>query len=123
MNTQQKLDAIAEYESQRDSLNAAKADAIEKALPAEIRAILGEIDVEFSAKFQAVDDNIATLTAEVKAEVLAAGNTVKGAHYMAVWNKGRVSWDGKKLDGMMSIIPALKDARKEGEPSVTLRKV
>ena len=66
---------------------------------------------------------IAELRAEVQSEVLAGGATVKGSVYMAVWNKGRVSWDSKKLDGMMSIIPALKDARKEGEPTVSFRSV
>ncbi|CAK0771531.1 hypothetical protein CCP3SC15_4350001 [Gammaproteobacteria bacterium] len=41
---------------------------------------------------------------------------------MAVYTKGRVSWDSKKLDGMMILVPELASARKEGEPSVSIRK-
>jgi hypothetical protein len=42
---------------------------------------------------------------------------------MAVWNKGRESWDGKKLSGMMALIPQLEQARKIGEPTVSIRKI
>ena len=41
----------------------------------------------------------------------------------AIYAKGRISWDGSKLDGMMALIPQLKEARKEGTPSVRLRKI
>ena len=58
----------------------------------------------------------------IKEAGLAAGKTIKGNHHSCVFTKGRVTWDGKKLDGMMSIIPALRDARKEGDPSVSVRK-
>ena len=47
--------------------------------------------------------------------------SVKGARLMAVWNKGRVSWDGKKLDGMRALIPQLNEARKVADPTVTIR--
>jgi hypothetical protein len=37
--------------------------------------------------------------------------------------KGRVSWDGKSLDGYMAAHPEISAFRKEGEPSVSLRNV
>jgi hypothetical protein len=123
MDTVQKLDAIAEYESQADSLRATMQSEIDKVMTPEIKAALDAIHAEFDAKLDAVSENIANLTTQVKEDVLNSGATIKGAHYMAVWSKGRVTWDGKKLDGMMSIIPALADARKEGDPSVSLRKI
>jgi|WetSurMetagenome_2_1015567.scaffolds.fasta_scaffold1687107_1 hypothetical protein len=123
MDTVQKLDAIAEYESQADSLRATMQSEIDKVMTPEIKAALDAIHAEFDAKLDAVSENIANLTTQVKEDVLNSGATIKGAHYMAVWSKGRVTWDGKKLDGMMSIIPALADARKEGDPSVALRKI
>lgn len=123
MNTIEKLDAIAEYESQLDVLYAAKQQLVYEATPQHVRDRLAEIEVEFSGKTEAVTENVAKLKEEVQAEILAAGETVKGKFYMAVWNKGRVSWDSKKLDGMSSIIPALNDAKKEGEPTVAFRRV
>ena len=123
MSTEQKLDQLTEMYAQRDMLAQYKAEAIKQALPPEVIATLAEIEAEFSDKAAAVNDNIAALEAEIKADVLTCGATVKGATMMAVWNKGRVSWDGKKLEGMMAIIPGLAEARKEGEPTVSLRAV
>lgn len=120
---EQKLDQLAEFQAQRDLLDLQKKDLVTAAFPAEVRQRLDEIDAEFSGKAGAVDANIAELTEDIKSEVLALGVTAKGQFFMAIWNKGRTTWDSKKLDGMASIIPQLNDARKVGEPTVTLRKV
>jgi hypothetical protein len=81
-----------------------------------------EINAEFDDKAKGVLDNIAKLTADVKAAVVEIGHTVKGSVYQAVYVKGRVTWITDMLDGMMIAFPALSKARKEGAPSVTLRK-
>jgi hypothetical protein len=59
----------------------------------------------------------------VKEQVLTKGSTAKGKYLMAVWSKGRVSWDSKTLDGLALILPQITTARKEGEPSVSFRKI
>ncbi len=41
---------------------------------------------------------------------------------MAIWNKGRASWDGKKLEGYAMDHPEILQAQKVGEPTVTFRK-
>ena len=81
-----------------------------------------EINDEFSEKASGVLDNIAKLTADVKAEVIKIGKSVKGSVYQAVFVKGRVTWNTDMLDGMIIAYPELGKARKEGQPSVTLRK-
>jgi len=81
-----------------------------------------EINDEFSEKASGVLDNIAKLTADVKAEVIKVGKSVKGSVYQAVFVKGRVTWNTDMLDGMIIAYPELGKARKEGQPSVTLRK-
>jgi phage host-nuclease inhibitor protein Gam len=120
---EQMLDQLAEYYSRRDALALQKQELIDTVYTAEIRAKVAEIEAEFTGKGAAVSENIAALEEAVRAETLKAGATVKGSHLMAVWVKGRVSWDSKKLDGMMIVLPQLAAARKEGEPSVTLRKI
>ncbi len=121
MNIQQKLDALDDFQCQLDFLTIQKKELIDSILTPEIRQKLADIETEFSDKAQAVQENIEKLTNEIKADVLAGRETVKGSHSMAVWVKGRVTWDTKQLDSLIPLIPQLAKARKEGEPSVTIR--
>lgn len=82
-----------------------------------------DIEAEFSGKGADVDANIKALEAEIKAEVVAGKKTVKGKFFQAVYVKGRVTWNTDKMEAWMNDHPFLAAARKEGEPSVTLRKV
>lgn len=123
MSIESKLDRLAELQAAPDAIRLQKQALIDGILTAEIRAKLAEIDAEFAPQLQAAEEAAASLEAEIRAEVVAGGVTVKGSHLMAVWNKGRVSWDGKKLDGMLAIIPQLAAARKEGDPTVSIRRV
>ena len=116
------LDKLSELYARRDVLAMQKQDAIALAMKP-VQAQIDEINADYEATEQEVSNAIIEMEALVKHEVLELGATVKGYNLMAVWSKGRVSWDAKKLDGMMALIPALKEARKEGEPTVSIRKV
>ena len=119
---QQKLDALDDLNMQAECLRIDYEEK-RKAILAAVQADLDALDAEYLPMKDAVTANITALEGDIKADVIAHGETVKGAHVMAVYVNGRVSWDTKKLDGMMSLIPQLADARKQGEPSVTIRKV
>lgn len=134
MNTIEKLNQLDEFLSQKALLDLDKKAMIEavynRLYTPEVRQALddikkaeSDIEAEFAGKSEAVDENIAKLTAEIKDEVLQAGGTVKGEHMMAVWSKGRVSWDTKSLDGYVVAHPEVAQFRKEGEPSVSIRKI
>jgi len=123
MKAQEILEQLTELYAQQDLLKIAKEDARDAAIPEEVEAALADIDAEFSPKLDAIAQKISTLEADAKTAVLAEGATVKGGALQAVYTKGRVTWDSKKLEGMASLIPQLADARKEGEPSVSIRKV
>jgi carboxylesterase type B len=90
---------------------------------AEIEARKKEIAAEFAGKEQAAAENIAKLEAEIKAEVKAFGKSVKGNHFHAVYNKGRITWNTDKMEAWIVDHPFLKDARKEGEPSISIRRI
>lgn len=122
MNTIDKLNQLDEFQAQKMILDLDKQAMIDKILTPEIKQAIEDIEAEFAGKSEAVDENIAKLTAEIKEDVLAGGATVKGAHMMAVYAKGRVSWDTKALDGVVALHPELAQFRKEGEPSVSIRK-
>lgn len=123
MDITQKLDQLAEFMSQRDLIGIHKQEAIDSVLTPEIKAKLADIETEFKLQSLAVDENIDALTNEVKAEIIKAGATAKGAHIQAVFMKGRVSWDTKALDGYAAAHPEVAQFRKEGEPSVSIRKI
>jgi hypothetical protein len=118
-----KLDRLAELRAAPDAIRLAKQALVDTILTAEIKAQLAEIDAEFAPKLQAAQEAAELLEAEIKLDVLANGATVKGGALMAVWNKGRVSWDSKRLEGMMALIPQLSQARTEGQPSITIRSI
>jgi hypothetical protein len=54
--------------------------------------------------------------------VLKNGATVRGSYLMAVWSKGRVSWDDKGLSNYAQAHPDLLQYRKQGDPSISIRK-
>lgn len=121
MNTQEKLDRLYELKTAMTETEERKQAEIDTILTPEILAQVEEIRKKWADTTESMTAEIAELEADIKADVLSCGETVKGARLMAVWNKGRVSWDGKKLDGMRALIPQLDTARKVADPTVTIR--
>jgi hypothetical protein len=119
MNAQEILEHLTEAYARRDLIALAKKEAI----PADVHKILEDNQIAFEDKINANAALISDLEAQAKEAVLKEGETAKGGALQAVYVKGRVSWDTRKLDGMMIVIPELNQARKVGEPSVTIRKV
>ena len=120
---EQKLDELSELYAQRDLSTMDKQRLIDEVLTAEIKAKIAEIEAEFAGKSETVIEKIEALENQVKELVKEKGASVKGQFLHAVFAKGRVSWDTKTLDGLMIAIPELGQARKQGEPSVSLRKI
>jgi seryl-tRNA synthetase len=82
-----------------------------------------EIEAEFSGKKEAVDENIAALEKEIKDAIKAGGKSVKGDHFHAVYVSGRITWNTDKMEAWRQAYPFLDEARKEGEPSCTLKRI
>jgi hypothetical protein len=119
----EKLDRLADMQAQSDAMELHYADLRKSIIPPEIQAQLDEIDAEADAAHENANMGMAALQEEIKAEILLAGTSVKGAHLYAIYGKGRVSWDTKGLDGAIVLFPELAKFRKEGQPSVSFRKV
>jgi hypothetical protein len=121
---------LDEYQSRQQQFHDTRKNEIRAKIDRQTRDVYDEItkrktdiEIEFSGKAQDVEANIKKLEAEIKADVKAAGASVKGKFFHAVYVKGRVTWNTDKMDAWCNDHPFLKDARKEGEPSITLRKV
>ena len=118
---QEMLSELSVLYGERDMLELDREALIDQVMTPEIKAKIAEINAEFADKQVAADERVAKLTNAIKAAVAEFGDTVSSQHLMAVYAKGRVSWDTAKLDGLAMVIPQLASARKEGQPSVTIR--
>lgn len=117
------LDTLADLYARRDLMATEKQEAMSEVMTLEIRMAVQNIENEYATKALEVTQAIAAAEEEIKAQVLAAGATVRGKYYMATWNKGRTTWDSAKLDGMAAIIPQLNEARKVGQPTVSFKAI
>lgn len=106
---------ISDIEAQKQAL-------IERVLTPEIKDQLAEIDAEFDPKIEELNQSKAILEAQIKEQVLIAGQTIKGSIHQFVFSKPRVSWDTKLLDGYAMAHPEILQFRKEGSASVSVRK-
>jgi len=117
------LEKLTELQAQIDVLKMNKADTLDKVIPPEVQDAIDAVNAEFDAQIEAANKRFSEIENAVKVAVSESGETVKGGAYQAVYNKGRVSWNTKQLEGLMIAFPRLAEARKEGNPYVTLRKV
>jgi len=117
------LDDLNKTEILLDDLAAEKKSRYDDLLTDEIRQGMVDIDNELDSGIAEAEFKIAHLRSLIREGVLEIGETVKGQFIMAVWNKGRTSWDTKALNGYAAAHPSLDNLRKEGKPTVTIRKI
>lgn len=117
------LDELDDLLCAQDAITLEKQAVLDSIYTPEIKAMMREVEMEFAPRMEAVAKKAQEKDAEVRAAVLAHGASVKGKHRHAVWSKGKVSWDTKTLDGMALVIPQLNEARKEGAPSVAIKRI
>ena len=98
-------------------------DSIDKLIPAEVKQKIADMKAEFSPMFEALVQELGEADLKVRDLTLKAGCTLNSKHMMAVFNKGRVTWDGRALDGYAKAHPELNQFRKEGSPSIAIREV
>lgn len=76
-------------------------------------------DIEESEKYCILKN----LEVQIKSMVLSEMKTARTAVCMFVYNKGRATWDTKKLKEYAKKHPAVKQFQKTGKPSVSIKKV
>jgi hypothetical protein len=118
----QKLDRLSALIAEQEALDAQKQALIDQVIPPDVKARLADVEAEFAQKAEAAASNIQALEAEIKAETLGVGETVRASGIQAVWNKGRQTWDSKGLSSYSESHPDILQFRKEGEPTVTIRR-
>ncbi len=102
---------VEENEEERDAV-----------LTPEMQVVLAEIGRRFADKSAGLRKDIFEMEMEIKQATLAFGESVKGGSLLAVWSKGRVSWDDKGLVGFAIAHPEINRFRKVGKSSASIRR-
>jgi uncharacterized protein YifE (UPF0438 family) len=115
-----KLRELAEVRSYADGI-AARKEADRAVILATIQAKLDAIEAQYAAELEEANRAVAELEAEVKAAVLAAGKSVRAGPVHAVFYRGSVTWDSKRLAEYAQRNPDVEQFRRVGAPRVSIR--
>lgn len=112
--------------TQLAEINAGYDAMLRKILTPELQAELDAINAERASATKESFDKLEELQETIKAAVLVLGETVKVPGVaMAVWNKGKTSWNteglGKLIDGEPEKYKFLLSYKTTGDPSVSIR--
>lgn len=118
-----KLEQLGKLYKERDRLTLNMERMIDDATPDDVKEKIKEIKEEFEAPLDTVSNRISALELDVQESVKALGRTVKGSEWMAVYNRGRVTWKSEVLDALAITYPTVLDARKEGSPYVVIKRI
>ena len=121
MSVQELLNEYSNNLAGIDLLNSERQAMIDKVITPEIKAKLAEIDEEIDPIIEKVNSRNQELIELIKAEVIAAGQTVAGDYHQAVYMKGRTSWDSKSLEGFAAAHPEILQFKTIGSPSVSIK--
>jgi hypothetical protein len=116
-----KLDELADLQMGQAGIQLRKQIDIDQIITPEVKAKLAEIDAKYLGESSDLQTKIAELDGYIRKAVLDLGTSIKGSRLHAVWNKGRVSWDSKALDGYAAGHPEIAPFRTESQPSVSIR--
>lgn len=137
----EKLNRYHELLEEIELLKSEQAEKIQAATPEELQAELDDAQQALARILEKVDEATAevinkyefdlfgmgsaaaSLLADIKDETLEAGETLRGDHLMAVYTKGRATWNSKGLDGFSVAYPDILKFKKTGAPSVSIRKI
>ncbi|MBN9120494.1 MAG: DUF413 domain-containing protein [Planctomycetes bacterium] len=88
---------------------------------AAVREQLDAVDATFAEQLQSANEGASAAEKAVRELVLKVGRSVNTAGIKAVYSSPRVTWDNTKLAAYAEAHPEVKEFRKVGKPSVSLR--
>jgi len=104
-----------------DRLSAEKAELKANVLTPEQVQELEDIEAEYTEKLDRLVKANLELAGQIKAEVIAEGQTVRGSCHMAVYSPAKTTWDSKGLERYAKDHPEIKLLAITGNPSVSIR--
>lgn len=125
MNSHETFRKIEELADARDARAALVASYDEKKaeILRQVAHELEALDAEYAPLLEAADKHIQTLEQEVREAIIEYGASVRGSRILAVYIKGRTTWDAKGLAHYAASHPEILAYRKESAPTVQLRTI
>jgi len=120
---EQDLNSLANLEAKIDFLRLKERAEVDELIPAEVQAEIETVKEQYVIEVEAVQKAITLLKEQITTGVLLLGSTVKTEFKQAIWNKARVTWDSKGLQGYEIAHPEIGAFKKVGSPKVSLRNV
>jgi len=116
------LERLADLEEQELVASLAHRTDVQLAL-APLQDKLREIDALYAPGSNARNEEMTDVRKQITDAVRLLEVSVKSERMIAVWSKGRTSWDDRALQGYATAHPELLSFRKQGAPSVTIKAV
>lgn len=116
------IDSYSDVVGVIEELGKEKAQLLESIIPDDVKQKIKEINEEFDFSVSEFEKIAESLREEIKKEVLAQKQTLRGKNHMAVYVRPRVSWNDEFLEGLAVVVPEIMRARKESSPSIQIRK-
>jgi hypothetical protein len=115
-------DQIAEYTIVRNAhrVLTESYDAQKAHIMASVQSELDELEFALGLGLDEAKAKVSSLEKQIKAQVEAGGQSVKGDYWHFVYAKGRVTWDAR-LEGYAVAHPEILPFKIEGKPSVSLK--
>lgn len=121
MTVEEKLEELKRLDKEREAFQTEKRAKIDDILTDKIKEKLAKVDAYYDPAIANLNEISKQVEKEIKAVVLINGVSVKGV-YHAIYVRGRITWDSKKLDGYALAHPEINEARKTGKPSVRINR-
>jgi len=120
---QDKLNELFEARSQQQELIDIKQEAKNALITPDILVQMNIIDDHYGDQITSISNVVGMLEYEIKELILSMGMTVNGDNLQAVFVKGRVTWDSKKLMGYAEAHPEINNFKKVGKPTAQIRTI
>jgi hypothetical protein len=101
----------------------AQLEAEMTALTAPFEPLVSGIEAKHQVDLDLITAQVQELEAQITTDVLKLKGTVRGKDVMAVWAKGRSTWDTDGLRGYMVADPKIAAFLTIGEPTVSFRPI
>lgn len=113
--------ALKELRAMRDAVRMDMQACLDSIMTKEQLQEIADIRTEFVPRIEEMEEKIVEYEQSIRDAVLVDGESQAADGLLAVYAKGRVSWDTRALEALTDTYPWLAKYKRVGEPSVSIR--
>lgn len=120
---QKLLDQLSESYDALDILRKSELDSVNKVMPPEVRQEIDAVHAEYAPKVSTAMNRIHGLEGLILGEVIKHEATISGRRHKAIFQRGKITWDTKKLNELSQRFYQILGAKKQGKSSARITRV